>query len=254
MSEPARETADVDKVAGMSTRIAVVTGATGGIGRRIVEDLARDHRVFALGRNAEKLAELGGLAGVEAVETDLDRELLDSDPGEALARVLGQERIDVLVHAAAIAQRHTVESARPADWRGMFDTNVFVPAELTRRLLPALRQAEGLAVFINSGAGKGAYPGNAVYAATKHALYALTDALRKEEANAGVRISTVAPGPTDTPMLQGLNSQAGGGYQRELYIEPEEVAQAVRSAVAAGASAQLTDIVVRPRVELADRN
>lgn len=242
----------MDKLAGMSNRIAVVTGATGGIGRRIVEDLARDHRVFALGRNAEKLAELNQIAQVEAIETDLDRELLDAAPGEGLNQVLGQARIDVLVHAAAIAQRHTVESARPETWRGMFDTNVFVPAELTRRLLPALRETKGLAVFLNSGAGRGAYPGNTVYAATKHALFALTDALRKEESNNGVRITSVAPGPTDTPMLQGLNSQAGSDYERDFYIEPAEVAHAVRLATDAGPTAQITDIAVRPRVELAD--
>lgn len=237
----------------MTEKTAVVTGATGGIGRKIVEDLARDHRVFALGRNADRLAELADLANVEGIETDLDRELLDGEPRRGLGEVLAVERVDVLVHAAAIAERLTVEDARPDIWRGMFDTNVFVPAELTRRLLPALRPARGLAVFLNSGAGKGAYPGNTVYAATKHALYALTDALRKEEANNGVRISSVAPGPTDTPMLQGLNSQAGSDYERDSYIEPAEVAHAVRLAVDAGDTAQVTDIAVRPRVELADR-
>lgn len=236
----------------MTEKIAVVTGATGGIGRMIVEDLARDHRVYALGRNAEKLAELGELANVVAVAADLDRELLDDSPGAGLTEVLGQPRVDVLVNAAAIAHRHTVEDAEPADWRGMFDTNVFVPAELTRQLLPALRAARGLAVFVNSGAGRGAYPGNTVYAATKHALYALTDALRREESNNGVRITSVAPGPTDTPMLQGLNSQAGTGYERSHYIDPVEVARALRTAVDAGPSTQLTDIAVRPRVELAD--
>lgn len=237
----------------MTEKTAVVTGATGGIGRKIVEDLARDHRVFALGRHADRLAELADLANVEGIETDLDRELLDGEPRRGLGEVLAVDRVDVLVHAAAIAERLTVEDARPDTWRGMFDTNVFVPAELTRRLLPALRAARGLAVFLNSGAGKGAYPGNTVYAATKHALYALTDALRKEEANNGVRISSVAPGPTDTPMLQGLNSQAGSDYERDSYIEPAEVAHAVRLAVDAGDTAQVTDIAVRPRVELADR-
>lgn len=232
----------------MTERIAVVTGATGGIGRTIVADLARDHHVYALGRNAEKLAELAEIPRVTPVECDLVGELLEG----SFSALDDLTRIDVLVNAAAIAERRSVEEASVADWRSHLDTNVVVPAELTRRLLPALREAEGLAVFINSGAGRGAYPGNAVYAATKHALYALADALRKEEANGGVRVTSVAPGPVDTPMLQGLTASAGGDYSPEHYIVPEEVAAAVRTAVDAGPSTQITDISVRPRVELAD--
>lgn len=232
----------------MTKRIAVVTGATGGIGRTIVADLARDHHVYALGRSAEKLASLAKIAQVTPVECDLVGELLDgpSHPLEELTR------IDVLVNAAAIAERRSIEEASVADWRTHLDTNVVVPAELTRRLLPALRAAEGLVVFINSGAGRGAYPGNTVYAATKHALYALSDALRKEEAGGGVRVTSVAPGPVDTPMLEGLTASAGGNYSPEHYIVPAEVAAAVRTAVDAGPSTQITDISVRPRAELAD--
>lgn len=233
----------------MSERIAVVTGATGGIGRTIVENLSRDHRVIAVGRNPEKLRALATLPGVEAVECDLTVQLLDG----TFDALDGLPRIDVLVNAAAIAERRSVEQASVRDWRLHLDTNVVAPAELTRKLLPALRAAEGLVVFINSGAGRGAYPGNTVYAATKHALYALADALRKEEASAGVRVTSVAPGPVDTPMLEGLTASAGGDYSPEHYIVPAEVAAAVRAAVDAGPSAQIADVSVRPRIELADR-
>lgn len=234
----------------MTQRIAVITGATGGIGRQIVADLARDHHVYALGRNEEKLAELAALPQVTTVACDLVKDLLDD--GAIPTELAELTRVDVLVNAAAIADRSTIEDSTPTRWRTMFDTNVTVPAELTRLLLPALRAAEGLAVFINSGAGRGAHPGNAIYAATKHALYAVTDALRKEQANEGVRVTTVAPGPVNTPMLQGLNAAANQEYTPERYIVPTEVAAAVRTAVAAGPTAQITDISVRPRVELAD--
>ena len=66
-------------------------------------------------------------------------------------------------------------------------------------------------------------------------------------------MSTVAPGPTDTPMLQGLQGQAGQEYRPEHYIEPVEVARAVRMVVDAGPSTQITEVAVRPRVELSDR-
>lgn len=223
------------------------------MGREIVADLSRDHTVYALGRNREALAELAALDNVEAIESDLVNGLLHGGPNNSYRQIRNLQRVDVLVHAAAIAHRHTVESAQPLDWRGQFEINVFAPAELTRELMPALQQAEGLVVFINSGAGRGAHPGNVVYAATKHALYALADGLRKEQATKGVRVTTIAPGPTDTPMLQGLNNEAGAGYEPSHYIEAVEVARAVRLAVDAGPSTQITDLAVRPRIELADR-
>ncbi|MCZ9298563.1 short chain dehydrogenase [Corynebacterium sp. HMSC056E09] len=221
-------------------KTAVVTGATGGMGAEIIKDLARDHRVYALGRRAGELPEAENIV---PVAIDL-LSLLDGSP--LPAELASLERVDVLVHAAARADKRSVESARPEDWRAQMDLNVHVPAELTRLLLPALRAAEGLAVFINSGAGIHSYGDNVIYAATKHALYALADGLRLGEL--GIRVSTVAPGPTDTPMLQGLQD-----YNPEHVIAPVEVAKAIRATVDAGPTTQLTEIRVRPRIELNQR-
>ncbi|OFP86741.1 SDR family oxidoreductase [Corynebacterium sp. HMSC059E07] len=221
-------------------KTAVVTGATGGMGAEIIKDLARDHRVYALGRRAGELPEAENIV---PVAIDL-LSLLDGSP--LPAELSSLERVDVLVHAAARADKRSVESARPEDWRAQMDLNVHVPAELTRLLLPALRAAEGLVVFINSGAGIHSYGDNVIYAATKHALYALADGLRLGEL--GIRVSTVAPGPTDTPMLQGLQD-----YNPEHVIAPVEVAKAIRATVDAGPTTQLTEIRVRPRIELNQR-
>ncbi|MEZ2188515.1 SDR family oxidoreductase [Corynebacterium sp. CCM 9204] len=238
----------------MSNRpVAVITGATGGIGRAIVDRLAPEFDVFALGRNHVLLGELDTLNGVRAVRCDLVDELLNAASVAGLQEVLALPRVDVLVHAAAVGHRLSVELAEPAQWREMLDLNVVVPAELTRRLLPALRRSEGTVVFINSGAGNGAHPGTTVYTATKHALRGLADSFRKEEAAAGVRVTGIAPGPTDTSMLRGIVESAGGVYTPEHYIDPAEVAAAVHLAVSAGPTTQLTDIAVRPRIELADR-
>lgn len=221
-------------------KTAVVTGATGGMGVEIIKDLARDHRVYALGRRAGELPEAENIVPVSI-------DLLSLLDGAALPTELSDlERVDVLVHAAARADKRSVESARPSDWRAQMDLNVHVPAELTRLLLPALRAAEGLAVFINSGAGIYSYGDNVIYAATKHALYALADGLRLGEL--GIRVSTVAPGPTDTPMLKGLQD-----YNPEHVIAPVEVAKAIRATVDAGPTTQLTEIRVRPRIELNQR-
>ena len=230
-------------------KIAVVTGATGGMGREIAADLSRDHVVYALGRNQAGLDKRAECANITPVHADLVAELLadDAQPGAQLADVLGLENVDVVVHAAAIAEKKSVDDATPADWRKHFDINVFAAAELTRQLLPALRKTEGDVIYINSGAGHGGHPNNVVYAATKHALYAVADCLRKDERD--IRVTTVAPGPTDTAMLEGLM----GDYTAEHMIAPAEVARAVRSCVEAGPTTQFTELRVRPRIELADR-
>ncbi|RSZ63154.1 SDR family oxidoreductase [Corynebacterium hylobatis] len=237
----------------MTEAIAIVTGATGGMGREIVVDLARTHHVYALGRNDEALAELGALSNVTPVNSDLVADLLGEEAPSSVDRLTELTRVDVVVHAAAVATKFSVESARPVDWRDALDLNVVVPAELTRRLLPAIREAQGTVVFINSGAGRGSYGDNIVYAATKHALYALADGLRKAESVGGVRVSTVAPGPTDTPMLEGLYAQDGKEYRAGYFIEPVEIARAIRTVVDAGPSTQITDVSVRPRIEVGDR-
>lgn len=230
-------------------KVAVVTGATGGMGREIAADLSKDHQVYALGRNQAGLDALSECPNITPVQADLVAELLadDAQPGAQLADVLGLDTVDVVVHAAAIAEKKSVEDATPADWRKHFDINVFAAAELTRQLLPALRKTEGDVIYINSGAGHGGHPNNVVYAATKHALYAVADCLRKDERE--IRVTTVAPGPTDTAMLEGLM----GDYNAEHMIAPAEVARAVRSCVEAGPTTQFTELRVRPRIELADR-
>ena len=183
------------------------------------------------------------------IQSDILSDVLDRGGVEKLSKL---ERVDTLVHAAAVARNHSVESSSVEQWRAHLELNVIVPAELTRQLLPALRAAQGQIIFINSGAGTGAHPGNTIYTSSKHALRGLADSLRKEEAGAGVRVSTVSPGPTDTAMLRGLMESQGSEYQPELYIEAKEIANAIRFVVDAGSSTQITNVDVRPRVELGD--
>lgn len=223
--------------------VALVTGATGGIGGEIARHLATDHRVLAVGRNAGALARLSQTPGVEGVSLDL------SDLPSMEAYIATLPRLDVIVHSAAISDRFRVDEADAAEWRRQLDINVVVPAEITRFALPQLRASKGQVVFINSGAGLRSYPTHTLYSATKFALKALADGLRGEEREHGVRVATVHPGPTDTPMLAGDLRKADREYESEKYIRPESIAATVRLVVDAGADAQVTDIVVRPRIE-----
>lgn len=222
---------------------ALVTGATGGMGSAIVRELSQTHDVFAVGRNAPRLAEL-------ARATEATTWALDITDNEAVAEhVAGLSHLDVLVHAAARGGSLSVETATPRDWADYFALNVTAPAELTRLTLPLLRRAAGTVVFIGSGAGTRPAPGSAVYTATKHALRGLADVLRIDEEPHRVRVVTLAPGQTDTEMLR-ANIPAAA-YEPDRYIRPESVAGAVRFVVDAPADVQLTDLAVRPRQEIA---
>jgi len=121
--------------------------------------------------------------------------------------------------------------------------------------LPALRQQQGQVIFINSGSGTLALAGHAVYSASKFALNALAHALRQQESDHGVRVSTVAPGPTDTPMNRKTRESQGdfAAIDPRDYSTPESVAAAVRLVVSASDDTQITDIAVRPRRDKAKR-
>lgn len=223
--------------------VALVSGATGGIGGAIAKALAVDHRVIALGRDGGRLAALGRIDGVEPTEIDI----LDLDAVRHLVESLG--RLDVVVLSAAVSNRVSIEEADADEWRRQLELNVVVPAETARFALPALRRSGGQIVFVNSGAGIRSYPTHTLYSATKFALKAVADGLRGEVRSDGIRIATVYPGPTDTPMLAGDLRKAGRDVDSERYIAPESIASAVRAVVDATPDAQITDLVVRPRDE-----
>lgn len=228
-----------------TTPIALVTGASSGMGREIARELAGTHRVIAVGRDPERLAGVSAATGAETWPLEL------TDSAAVAARVATLSRLDVLVHAAAIARGLSVEHAEVSDWAEHFAVNVTAPAELTRLALPLLRQSSGTVVFMGSGAGTRPAPGSAVYTASKHALRGLADVLRIDEEPHRVRVATVAPGQTDTPMLRGLIPSEA--YDPARYVRPESVAAAVRFVVDAPADVHITDVAVRPRQELSRR-
>ncbi|HUQ58931.1 SDR family oxidoreductase [Lentzea sp.] len=223
----------------MSDRpVALVTGASSGIGAAISRSLASTHDLLLGGRDETALSLLAAeLPGATAWPFDVTN-VASADLGVV-------SRLDVLVHSAGIALLGPLSEASQADWRQTFDVNVFAVAELTNLLLPQLRAASGHVVLINSGAGRNANPGWGVYAASKFALRAYADALRGDEPS--LRVTSVYPGRTATPMQEEVRRQEGGDYDASKYIDPASVGRAVASAVLATPDAHITEVVVRPR-------
>jgi NADP-dependent 3-hydroxy acid dehydrogenase YdfG len=224
--------------------VVIVTGATGGMGREMVADLAADRTVIAVGRATAVLDELAAEHGALTWNADI------TDYARMAELVAGLDRLDGVVHAAAVGERFSIEEADVAEWDRQLSINVVAPAELTRHCLPLLRASKGSVVFIGSGASTKPVPGSAVYTAAKHALKAVADVLRIDEADNGIRVTTVSPGPTDTALLRGNLAQQGVAYQAGRYIHPASVARAVRFVLDSSPDIHLTDMAVRPRKEL----
>ncbi|MGC4152053.1 MAG: SDR family oxidoreductase [Propionicimonas sp.] len=221
--------------------LALVTGASRGIGRAVAADLGRTHRVLVGGRDETAVAEVvASLPDAAAFLADL------TDEAAVTAACAGIGQLDVLVHSAGTLAHHgPLADSTSAAWREVMEVNVIAPATLTRLLLPALRQAHGLVVFINSGAGLSAGPGWSVYAASKFALTALADALRAEEAGK-VKVTTIHPGRTATAMQAALRAAEGGSYNPDHYLAADDVARTVRLAVDLPPGASLSSLRIAP--------
>jgi NADP-dependent 3-hydroxy acid dehydrogenase YdfG len=221
--------------------LALVTGASRGIGAAVARALAPGHDLLLGGRDTEALQALAAeLPGARPWPVEL------TDTAALAEAAGGVERLDVLVHSAGMSALGTIADTPVATWRRQFEVNVVAVAELTRLLLPALRAARGRVVLLNAGVGLNALPGWASYAASKFALRAFADALRAEEGPNGLRVTSVHPGRVDTEMQRSVVAQEGGEYRAETYLRPESVAGAVLLAVTAPDDAALTELVLRP--------
>ncbi|WP_043616046.1 SDR family oxidoreductase [Nonomuraea candida] len=218
--------------------IALVTGASRGVGAAVARALAPTHDVLLGGRDERALAALAAeLPGARPWPVELTR--------VAAADVEGVPRLDVLVHSAGVSTLGRVDEQSADVWRRTMEVNVVAVAELTRLLLPALRRAGGHVVCVNSGSGLRANAAWGSYAASKFALKAFADVLRLEEPE--LRVTTVYPGRTATDMQRGVRAYEGGEFEPEKYLRPESVARAVLAAVTAGPDAHLTELTLRPR-------
>ncbi|NTY01492.1 SDR family oxidoreductase [Deinococcus sp. JMULE3] len=225
----------------MSVRpVTVVTGAAGGIGAALARELAAGHDLILSGRNVGALEALCAEVGGTPLVLDLTR------PESFGAALAGLGRVSNVVHNAGVVELGAVVDQGHAVWSHTLAVNVVAPAELTRLLLPRVRAERGSVVFVNSGAGLRANAGWGSYAASKFALKALADALREEEAAHGVRVTSVYPGRTATPMQQKVRSQEGAPYTPEAFVRPESVAKLIAFALNAPRDALLPDLSVRP--------
>jgi NADP-dependent 3-hydroxy acid dehydrogenase YdfG len=218
--------------------LALLTGASRGIGAATARALADTHDLLLGGRDEAALAAVAAdLPSARPWPVEL------TDYAAVRAAVDGIDRLDVLVHSAGISRLGPVADVSAADWRESYEINVVAVAELTRLLLPALRAASGHVVLVNSGSGLNANPNWGPYAASKFALRAFADVLRAEEPS--LRVTSVHPGRTATDMQRGVREFEGGDYEPDRYMRPESVAGMIKAAIETPADAHVHQLIIR---------
>jgi NADP-dependent 3-hydroxy acid dehydrogenase YdfG len=237
-------------MATLTDKIAVVTGASSGIGKAIALSLAHEGaKVCIVGRRVQKLKAVIDCArqfclNFMILEADL---AIDEDIKSFTTRLLDRFKgIDILIHSAGIIAFGRIDQASIDDFDRQYKINVRAPYLLTQLLLPLLRNRSGQVIFLNSSAGLKAQAGVGQYAASKHALKAVADSLREEVNADGIRVMSVYPGRTASPMQESVHKWENRCYYPEHLMQPEDVASVVINALNLPRTAEVTDIHIRP--------
>ncbi|UNZ20860.1 SDR family oxidoreductase [Streptomyces sp. 891-h] len=240
-----------------SSRTAVVTGASSGIGAATARRLAASgYRVVLTARRADRIAELAAQlsdAGHEAEAYPLD--VTDRAAVDAFAERF--EALDVLVNNAGGALgADPVATGNPEEWRQMYETNVLGTLHVTQALLPALTASgDGTVVVLSSTAGHATYEGGAGYVAAKHAQHVLAETLRLEVVGEPVRVIEIAPGMVRTEEFALTRFHGNEEKAAKVYAgvaEPltaDDVADTIAWTVTRPSHVNVDLLVVRPRAQ-----
>lgn len=230
-------------------KTALITGATGGMGREIAKQLVTDGvHLILMGRNEKKLKsmkdDLRGIssAGIETVCLDLSEDI--EKPAEELA--LRLDHLEIFIHTAGVIIPNHIENVTREEFDEQFNVNFRSLFTLIRTLLPLLKQTGGQIVMVNSSVIKGAKGELSVYTSAKHAMAGFTESLREEVNPFGVRVVNIIPGKTATAMQEDLFRRKNLKMKGELLIQPYEIAYTILKILKLPVSSEITELVIRP--------
>jgi 3-hydroxy acid dehydrogenase/malonic semialdehyde reductase len=241
-------------------KIALISGATSGIGEATARILAKDQvNLILCGRRRERLeklsTELQELNGTDTLLLSFD--IRNSDEVEQAIQGIPEkwQAVDYLVNNAGLASGlGKIQDGDIEDWDKMIDTNVKGLLYLTRQLAPLMiKRQKGHVVNIGSIAGKEVYPGGNVYCGTKHMVDALNKAMRRELAEEGIKVTAVNPGAVETEFsvvrFHGDEKKAKKVYDGFENLLAEDIADAVHYALSRPARVNINDIIIMPKAQ-----
>jgi len=230
--------------------VAVVTGASGGIGRATACALAAQGMSVCLtGRDAGRLQDAATEIGPRAPQVLIHPADLSTDEGiRGLVARVGTDlrRIDVLVHAAGTIHLGNIESCGWNDLDEQYRINLRAPFLVTKAFLPMLKETRGQIVFVNSAAGVSAGADNGLYAASKHALRSIAGSIRDHVNPYGIRVVSAFPGRTATAMQEAVHRFEGRRYAAAELVQADDVAELIVGALTLSRTAEVTEVMVRP--------
>ena len=217
--------------------VALITGASKGIGRATALRLSPEYDIVAMARTETALRSLGAeIAARGGRCTALDVDLRDPS---AIAGALADVHCDVLINNAGVMHRKPFIDLTPDEWAEMIDVNVNAIYHVTKAVLPAMiARGRGHIVNISSIAGRNTFIGGTCYAATKHAVQAFSECLMLEVRDYGVKVSNVMPGSVATEL-------SPGGSNVAWALRPEDVAEVVAQILSMPGHALTFNVEVR---------
>jgi NAD(P)-dependent dehydrogenase (short-subunit alcohol dehydrogenase family) len=235
-----------NKLAG---KVALVTGASRGIGRAISIALASEGaRVVLTARSAEKLEAAAELVRKAGGQTEIIvAELADEDSIKNLVAAVAEKygQLDILVNNAGITHSAKLEETAAEDWDKCMQINARAPFILCREALPLLRKAQtGCIINISSVVGVKGYPLQSAYTASKHALRGMTISLAEELRGSSVRVHLLCPGGVDTDMVGSVRPD----IKKEDLIQPDEIAELVLYLITHKGNAVVDELHIRRAV------
>jgi NADP-dependent 3-hydroxy acid dehydrogenase YdfG len=235
-------------------KVVVITGASSGLGEATARHLSQLGATVVLGaRRVERIEALAGElesggAKAMAVQTDVTQSGQVQRLVDAAVDAYG--RIDVMINNAGLMPHSPLDRLKIADWDRMIDVNIKgVLYGIAAALPPMQQQKSGHFINVSSVAGHKVRPGSAVYAATKHAVLAISEGLRQEVKPYGIRTTVISPGAVATELPDSITEADVAASVRKIYehaISPEAFARAVAYAMSQPDDVDINEILFRP--------
>ncbi len=231
-------------------KTAVITGATSGIGLELSQLLIKEMvTVYLVGRNFKRLREIipnsKNMPTVNYIQADITK---DEDIDKILKTVDHEAKIDFLLHGAGIISVGPLSENPVVNLDHQYKVNVRAPYLITQKFLPKVKNAKGEIIFLNSTAGLNTWEGQSQYSATKYALKAIADCLRKENKEDKIKVLSIFLGATATPMQEKVQKHKGNKYNPDTFMATHQIAEIILLELKKSKTTMITDMTIRSNI------